>query len=75
MSQYIIKSVTDAGRTWLNGADAEKVREFAYATLGEAIKEYEKYQDHGFAGWERVVSILSPEGEVIATKTFYTPTS
>ncbi len=75
MSQYIIKSVTDAGRTWLNGNNAEKVSELAYATLGEAIKEYEKYQDHGFAGWERVVSIISPEGEVIVTKTFQVPTA
>ena len=70
--------ISDSGRTWVGGKfagqSAEKISEFEFGTLGEAIAEYERYRDHGFAGWERTVSILSESGELIATKTLKRPT-
>lgn len=74
---YTIQDLTDAGRVWLGGKvagqSAEKVTNYAYDTLADAIKHYEKVVDHGFAGWERVVSILDSDGAVLATKTFEVP--
>ena len=70
--------VSDAGRTYLGGKfagqSAEKITETEYATLGEAITAYERYRDHGFAVWERTVSLVSESGELIVSKTLTRPT-
>jgi hypothetical protein len=70
--------VSDSGRTWVGGKfageSAEKIFETEFATLGAAITEYEKYRDHGFAGWERTVSLVSDSGELIVSKTLKRPT-
>lgn len=55
------------------GQSVEKLREYTYDTLGEAIKHYEQVTDWGLAGWHRVVRILDTNSEVVATKTHTTP--
>jgi hypothetical protein len=75
---YKIQTVSDAGRVALGGPKkgelVERRWEKNYDTLSEAIEEYGKFVDHGFAAWEYVVSIVDANGEVLATKTFLTPT-
>jgi hypothetical protein len=75
---YELTVVSDSNRIYpagkFAGQSAEKFYVADFLTLGEAIAEYEKYRDHGFALWERTVSILSESGELIATKTLKRPT-
>ena len=74
---YTLLVVSDAGKTIpagpIAGQSAEKVSEFKYPTIGEAITNYERYRDHGFAIWERTASIISEEGEVLVSKTLKRP--
>jgi hypothetical protein len=71
-------AVSDAGLTYpagkYAGQSAEKISEYKFNTIGEAIANYEQYRDHGFAMVERTVSIVSEEGEKLATKTLKRPT-
>jgi hypothetical protein len=75
---YTLLVVSDAGATYpagkFAGQSAEKVSESKYPTIGEAITNYERYRDHGFAMWERTVSIISEDGEVLVSKTLKRPT-
>jgi hypothetical protein len=76
---YTLLVVNDAGTTYpagkYAGQSAEKISESNFSTIGEAIANYERYRDHGFAMWERTVSIVSEDGEVLATKTLKRPTA
>lgn len=75
---YTLLVVSDAGLTYpagkFAGQSAEKVSEYKFSTIGEAIANYERYRDHGFAMVERTASIISEDGEVLATKTLKRPT-
>lgn len=74
---YTIQTVSDKGRTWVGGKyagqSAELVNEYKFDTLGQAIAEYEKFVDWGFAGWELTINLLDEAREVVASKTFHTP--
>jgi hypothetical protein len=74
---YILRVHDDEGKIALGGTrkgeSVEKITDYPYETLGEAIARYEKIVDWGFAGWQRVVSIIDPAGEVIVSKTHETP--
>lgn len=49
--------------------DFNETKTFSYKTLGEAVMDFEKYNDHGFAAWSRRVELRDGD-EVIATKWF-----
>lgn len=75
---YRITAISDEGRVALGGPKkgepVEHRWEKNFDTLAEAIEEYGKFVDHGFAAWERVISIIDTHGEVLASKTLATPT-
>jgi len=48
--------------------DGQEVHEHKYNNLGQAIEDYARYRDRGMAKQERLVALISPNGEVVVKK-------
>jgi hypothetical protein len=49
-------------------SDGDLDYEKEYNNLGQAIEDYARYRDRGMARQERLVALISPNGDVVVKK-------